>query len=182
MLLGGDEMGRTQQGNNNGYCQDNEISWVDWEKADESLLEYTRSLIRFRSEHPVFMRRGWFLGKSIHGSGVGDIAWFTPDGIEMAEENWGEAFAKSMVVFLNGKAIAYPDFRGEKILDDSFLLFFNAHYEPIFFTLPKPEWGQQWIRLLDTAHGGFVDDEKEYAGQEQVPVESRSLVMLMRKP
>jgi len=181
MLLGGDEMGRTQQGNNNGYCQDNEISWFDWEHVDEALLEFTRRLIRFYKSHPVFMRRGWFLGRAIHGSGVEDIAWFTPDGIEMAEEHWGEGFAKSMAVFLNGKAIAYPNFRGEKILDDSFLLLFNAHHESIPFTLPGPEWGKQWARLLDTNQGGFVDDEKEYAAQEEAPVESRSLVLLKRK-
>jgi isoamylase len=181
MLLGGDEMGRTQQGNNNSYCQDNEISWFDWENADQALLDFCRDLIRFRSDHPVFMRRGWFLGRAIHGSGVEDIGWFTPDGIEMAEEDWGEGFAKSMAVFLNGQAIAYPDSHGEKILDDSFLLLFNAHYEPIPFTLPGPEWGKQWIRILDTNQGGFVDDEKEYAAQEEVPVESRSLVLLMRE-
>jgi isoamylase len=181
MLLGGDEMGRTQQGNNNGYCQDNEISWFDWERADQALLGFTRQLISFYKCHPVLMRRGWFLGRAIHGSGVEDIAWFAPDGTEMAEEQWGEGFAKSMAVFLNGKAIAYPDFRGEKILDDSFLFFFNAHYQSIPFTLPGPEWGKQWTRLLDTAQGGFVEDEKEYAAQEEVPVESRSLVLLKRK-
>jgi isoamylase len=181
MLLGGDEAGRTQQGNNNGYCQDNEISWFDWDHADEDLLGFTRQLISFYKSHPVFMRRGWFLGRAIHGGGVEDIGWFTPDGVEMAEENWGKGFAKSMAVFLNGKAIAYPSLRGEKILDDSFLLFFNAHYESIPFTLPGPEWGKQWTRLLDTAQGGFVEDEKEYAAREQVPVENRSMVMLKRK-
>jgi len=181
MLLGGDEMGQTQQGNNNGYCQDNEISWFDWEHADEALLDFARNLIGFYKSHPVFMRRGWFLGRPIHGGGVEDIAWFTPEGIEMAEEHWGEGFAKSMAIFLNGKAIAYPGFRGEKITDDSFLLSFNAHYESIPFTLPGPEWGKQWVRLLDTAQGGFVEDEKKYAAQEEVPVESRSLVLLMRK-
>jgi len=181
MLLGGDEMGRTQQGNNNGYCQDNEISWFDWERADEILLEYTRNLVRFRSEHPVFMRRGWFLGRAIHGGGVEDIGWFTPDGIEMAEENWGEGFAKSVTVFLNGRAIAYPGPRGEKIVDDSFLVLFNAHHESIPFKLPAQEWGKQWTRLLDTGEGGFIDDQKEYAPQEEISVQSRSLVLLRRK-
>jgi len=181
MLLGGDELGRTQQGNNNAYCQDNEISWFDWEHTDNSLLEFTRSIIRVRLDHPVFMRRGWFLGRAIHGSGVDDIGWFTPNGIEMAEENWGEGFAKSMAVFLNGRAIPYPDTRGERIVDDSFLLLFNAHHESLPFTLPAPEWGKQWIGVLDTAGGGFTNEENGLVAQEQIVVQSRSLVLLMRK-
>jgi glycogen operon protein len=181
MLLGGDEIGRIQQGNNNGYCQDNEISWFDWERADESLLEFTRDLIRFRLDHPVFMRRGWFLGRAIHGSGVDDIGWFTPDGREMAEENWGEGFAKSIAVFLNGEAIPYPDERGEKIIDDSFLVFFNAHHEPIPFTLPGAEWGKEWGRVLDTGEGGFIEEEKARAAGEEISVQGRSVVLLMRK-
>jgi isoamylase len=181
MLLGGDEMGRTQNGDNNAYCQDNEISWFDWGKKDQSLMELIRALIRFRSDHPVFMRRGWFLGRAIHGSGVEDIGWFTPEGIEMEEENWGEGFAKSIAVFLNGRAIAYPGPRGEQIVDDSFLVFFNAHYEAIPFKLPAPEWGKQWTRVVDTAEGGFIDDKKEYTHQEEIPVQGRSMVLLRRK-
>jgi len=181
MLLGGDEIGRTQKGNNNVYCQDNEISWFDWEDPDETLLEFTRSLIRFRSEHPVFMRRGWFLGRPIHGSGIDDIAWFTPDGMEMAEEHWGEGFAKSIAVFLNGKAIFYPNLRGERIVDDSFLLFFNAYNEPISFILPGPEWGEKWVRMLDTVEGGFLEDERAVAAGEEILVQERSLLLLMRE-
>ncbi len=180
MLLGGDEIGRTQKGNNNGYCQDNEISWFDWEHPDEALLEFTRNLIRFRSEHPVFMRRGWFLGRPIHGSGIDDIAWFMPDGMEMAEEDWGEGFAKSIAVFLNGKAIPYPNLRGERIMDDSFLIFFNAWHEPISFNLPGPEWGEKWVRMLDTVEGGFLEDEKTMKAGEEVLVQDRSLILLMR--
>jgi len=181
MLLGGDEMGRTQQGNNNGYCQDNEISWFDWEKADDGLLRFTRELIRFRLEHPVLMRRGWFLGQAIHGGRVDDIGWFTPDGNEMAEENWGEGFAKSILVFLNGRAIPYPDSRGEKIVDDSFLVLFNAHHESIPFILPGPHWGKQWIRVLDTAEGGFVEKTNNPVAGEEIAVQGRSLVVFMRK-
>jgi len=131
--------------------------------------------------HPVFMRRGWFFGRAIHGRGVEDIGWFTPDGIEMAEENWGEGFARSIAVFLNGRAIPYPDAHGEKIVDDSFLVLFNAHSESIPFALPGPEWGKQWVRVLDTAEGDFFDDEKTYPAKEEIPVQSRSLVLLMRK-
>ncbi len=181
MLLGGDEMGRTQQGNNNGYCQDNEISWFDWERTDQTLLDFTRKLIGFRTEHPVFKRRGWFLGRAIHGSGVEDIGWFTPDGTEMAEENWGEDFAKAIAVFLNGEAIRYPNLQGEKVRDNSFFLLFNAHHEPVRFTLPGPEWGPRWLRVIDTDADGFVTEEKILKASEEIPVQGRSLVLLMRK-
>lgn len=181
MLLGGDEIGRTQGGNNNGYCQDNEISWFDWENADEALLEFTRDLIGFRTEHPVFMRRGWFLGRSIHGSGVDDIGWFTPEGVEMEEENWGEGFAKSIAVFLNGRAIRLPSLRGENITDNSFLFLCNAYHEPLSFVLPGPEWGKQWLRVLDTGEGGFLEEERALSAGGEIPVQDRSLVLLMRK-
>ena len=181
MLLGGDEIGRTQQGDNNAYCQDNEISWFDWEKTDENLLEFTQKLIRFRSDHPDFMRRGWFHGRAIHGRGIEDIGWFTPDGVEMAEENWGQGSSKSLAVFLNGKAIPYPDARGEKIVDDSFLVLFNAHHEPIPFILPGRQWGKKWRMVLDTAENGFIEEEKEYESKEEITVQSRSLVLLIRR-
>ena len=181
MLLGGDEIGRTQHGNNNGYCQDNEISWFDWEKTDEELLEFTQKIIRFRSDHPDFMRRGWFHGRAIHGRGIEDIGWFTPDGVEMAEENWGQGSSKSLAVFLNGKAIPYPDARGEKIVDDSFLVLFNAHHEPIPFILPGRQWGKKWRMVLDTAENGFIEEEKEYESKEEITVQSRSLVLLIRR-
>ncbi len=129
----------------------------------------------------MFSRRRWFQGRPIHGEGVSDIAWFTPDGIEMAEENWGEGFAKSMAVFLNGQALARPGSRGEKITDDTFLLLFNAHHESLSFALPGPKWGNRWIRMLDTAQGGFVEDEKEYGTREELRVESRSLILMLRK-
>ena len=105
MLLAGDEFGRSQQGNNNAYCQDNEISWLDWEKVDTKQLEFTKEIIEFRKEHPVFCRRKWFQGKSIRGSDVNDLAWFRPDGEQMSDEDWGAGFAKSLGVFLNGDGI-----------------------------------------------------------------------------
>jgi len=181
MLLGGDEIGRTQQGNNNAYCQDNEISWFDWENIDSSLLDFTKRLIKFRSEHPVFMRRGWFLGRPIHGTGVEDIGWFTPEGEEMDDENWGHGFAKSIVVFLNGKAIPYPDTRGEKILDNSFMIFFNAHYETINFRLLGPELGKKWITVFDTSRGGFLEDGETHDAGMEVPVQERSMILFLRK-
>ncbi|RJQ58204.1 MAG: glycogen debranching enzyme GlgX [Desulfobacteraceae bacterium] len=178
MILGGDEIGRTQLGNNNGYCQDNEISWYDWENKDEDLLAFTRRLIRFRREHAVFRRRGWFLGEDVYGHGMEDIGWFTPDGREMREENWNEAFAKSMTVCLNGNAIRYPDSFGERIVDDSFCVLFNAHYEEIDFRLPCSENANRWVKIMDTAEGGFLEGEEEYGMQDRIPVQGRSVVVL----
>ena len=179
MLLGGDEIGRTQQGNNNGYCQDNEISWYDWQAGDRDLLEFTRKLIELRKQHPVFRRRRWFQGRPIHGATVTDLGWFTPEGIEMAEEHWGEGFAKAVGIFLNGEAIDDPDPRGERIVDDSFYVLFNAHHEPLRFVLPKEEWGKDWTVVLDTADTRPEQQERHKAGEE-VGVEARSLKVLRR--
>jgi glycogen operon protein len=182
MLLGGDEMGRTQGGNNNAYCQDNEISWLDWETVDEELLELTARLIAFRREHPVFRRRRWFLGSRIHGEGVRDIGWFRPDGELMSDEDWSHGFAKSLGVFLNGDAIPSLAPRGERVTDDSFYVFFNAHHEPLPFRLPnRPEWGERWKKVLDTNEPVPVpgEDEIHEAGGE-VPVPARGVLVLMR--
>jgi isoamylase len=180
MLLGGDEIGRSQKGNNNAYCQDNDITWYDWNVVDKDLLEFVKRLIEFRAKHPVFRRRRWFQGKAIHGSDIHDIGWFTPDGKEMAEEHWGEDFAKSIAVFLNGKAIPTPDARGERIGDDSFYVLFNAHYEPISFTLPDPTWGQKWVMVLATQELGLREKELNYSAGEQIAVQARSLTVLQR--
>jgi glycogen operon protein len=151
MLLGGDEIGRTQQGNNNAYCQDNEISWYDWASADRPLLEFTQRIIRLRHNHPVFCRRRWFQGRFIHGSQVSDIGWFTPAGAEMSDDDWGAGFAKSLGVFLNGRAIPTPNERGEQIVDDSFYIMFNSHHESLEFRVPEQKWGNRWAELLKTA-------------------------------
>jgi len=156
MLLAGDEMGRTQQGNNNAYCQDNEISWVDWavrSEDDQELLDYVRRLLRLRAEHAVFRRRRFFRGQSIRGGRqrLGDIAWFTLTGEEMTDDDWDAGFAKSLTVFLNGRAISEPDRRGERIEDDSFLLLFNASEQDLTFTIPPRRYGQRWAKALDTA-------------------------------
>ena len=180
MLLGGDEIGRSQNGNNNGYCQDNEISWFDWEAADKDLLEFTRQLIQWRKEHPVFHRRRWFQGRPIHGVQVTDIGWFSPDGVEMAEEQWGQGFAKALGVFLNGEGIQSPDPRGERVVDESFYVLFNAHHEPLQFTLPKRDWGEEWIVALDTARPTLEEDKGRHKAGDEVSVESRSLKVLRR--
>jgi glycogen operon protein len=180
MLLGGDEIGRTQNGNNNGYCQDSEISWFDWESADKDLLEFTRQLIQLRKEHPVFRRRRWFQGRPIHGVQVTDIAWFNLDGAEMAEEHWNESFAKSLGIFLNGEGIQSPDSRGERVVDDSFYVLFNAHHEALQFTLPKRDWGEEWVVALDTARPTLKQQEERHKAGDEVAVESRSLKLLRR--
>jgi isoamylase len=180
MLLGGDEIGRTQRGNNNAYCQDNEISWYDWDSADTTLLEFTRRLIHFRKQHPVFKRRGWFQGRPIYGAKVTDIGWFTPDGMEMAEEQWGEGFAKALGVFLNGEGIDSLDVRGERVVDDSFYLLFNAHYEPLTFALPQRKWGEEWTVILDSTQLLPAEKERLYKAGDELSVESRSLQVLRR--
>src|SRR5215472_5876631 len=145
MLLAGDELGRTQQGNNNAYCQDNEVSWVDWEAGGKhaDLLEFTRALIALRREHAVFRRRRFFSGEL---GGQRDISWLTPAGTEMTQADWQASYARSLAVLLNGEAITEPGPRGETITDQSFLLLFNAHYEPVTFTLP----GSGWQVVFDT--------------------------------
>lgn len=180
MLLGGDELGRTQQGNNNVYCQDNEISWFDWKNVDQSLLDFTRRLIRSYEKHPIFRRRKWFQGRPIHGSGITDMAWFTPDGEPMAEEKWGEDFAKSIGVFLNGESLTASDERGNRIVDDSFYLIFNAHHEPLNFKLPADHYGKLWVKVLDTA-GSFVGEgEQSYKAGAEMEVEARSMEVFRR--
>jgi glycogen operon protein len=182
MLLGGDELGRTQRGNNNGYCQDNELSWFDWDEADHGLLEFTRWLVAFRKQHPVFRRRRWFQGRDIRGRD--DIGWFAPDGTEMSQEDWDAGFAKSLGLYLNGDAIPTLDARGEPIKDDSFLVLFNASEELLDFTVP-PLWGERWSVVLDTYEAlppSLVPeaDQRLAKSGEWVPVESRSLVVLRR--
>jgi isoamylase len=176
MLLGGDELGRTQRGNNNAYCQDNEISWYDWDHVDEDLLEFTRLLIGLRRDHPVLRRRRWFQGHSIRGSV--DLGWFRPDGAEMGDDDW-EASPPSVGVFLNGTAITDRDRRGRRVTDDSFLLLFNTDPEPIEWTLPK-QWGQWWELVTDTADPGrSADDVLESSAT--MPVSGRSVVVLRHR-
>src|SRR5690349_8431136 len=177
MLLGGDEIGRTQQGNNNAYCQDNEISWFDWETMDRGLFEFTRRVIQIRNDHPVFRRRGWFKGRPLRGKGISDIAWFRTDGGEMSEEDWQTGFAKSLMVFLNGDGLHDLDEAGKRIRDASFLLLFNAHHEALDFTLPGAMFGNTWQLVLDTA-AEMGDGDGTYAAGTIVRVGARSVVVL----
>jgi glycogen operon protein len=177
MLLGGDEIGRTQKGNNNAYCQDNEISWYDWEHPDEELLDFTEKLVQFRKDHPVFHRRRWFHGQPIHGSEILDIAWFSPEGRQMDEERWGQETVKSLGVFLNGKVIPNPNPRGEPIYDENFYIIFNAHQENVDFKLPESKWGEVWEKILDT-HTGWTEGSQSFKAGDAIKVESRSIMVL----
>ncbi|GAC1325322.1 MAG: glycogen debranching protein GlgX [Mycobacteriales bacterium] len=182
MLLHGDELGRTQGGNNNAYCQDSEIAWMDWsaERENWALLEFTRAVSKLRHDHPVFHRRRYFQGRPVRGSGgVDDIVWFTPAGLTMSDDDWESGFAKSVGVFLNGEGIPTPDQRGERVVDDSFLLMFNAHHEGILFTLPPAEFGESWESVLDTA-APMVENERAAKPGHELHVEARSIVVLRK--
>ncbi|HEX8040141.1 MAG TPA: glycogen debranching protein GlgX [Chryseosolibacter sp.] len=178
MIVAGDEMSRTQNGNNNAYCQDNEISWINWGKVDGELADFTRKLITLRKGHPAFSRRKWFQGQPIKGVGVEDIAWFLPEGSEMTEEHWNTSFAKSLAIYLNGKGIHTLSAKGEPVLDDSFYVIFNAHYEPLEYTMPAEKYGRHWIKILDTFEG-FIGDGQSFAPGDKLVVQGRSVVLLL---
>jgi glycogen operon protein len=180
MLLSGDEIGRTQRGNNNAYCQDNELSWLDWESADRTLLEFARLVIALRCDHPTFRRRGWFQGRPLRGSGVEDIGWFAPDGETMSDEHWNSGFAKSLGVVLNGEAIGGLGPRGDRVTDDTFLLLFNAHHERLSFALPQRDWGRRWTTVLNTKDSAPAAGPDALEAGQQVPCEARSVVVLRR--
>lgn len=178
MLVAGDELSRTQKGNNNAYCQDNEISWINWDKADKHLLQFTQKLLHFQKRHPVFCRRGWFQGISIRGKR--DIAWFAADGSPMEEEHWKEYFAKTLTVYLNGEAIDTPGYKGERIVDNSFFLLFNAHYENVTFALPPKADSHQFTKVIDTSCN-FMDDngcDCRFKGGDEVEVASHGVIVL----
>lgn len=182
MLLAGDEMGHSQNGNNNPYCQDNKISWINWEKADVELLEFTKKLIRLYKEHNVFSRRDWFKGQPIKGRGLTDIAWFSPDGKKMTTENWRQDFAKCLAVYLDGHGIHSMDYDGKPILDDSFYVIFNAHNEPVEYKLPTKRYGSGWIKILDTGKD-FVSEEggEIYKANSKIKAESFSVVLFKQQ-
>ena len=181
MLLGGDEMGRSKGGNNNTYCQDSEISWFDWNRMDKRLVEWTRRLIDLRRTHPIFHRRAWFKGGPIRWRSLEDIAWFNPDGKPMTEEDWNSGFAKSVGIFLNGEGIPGVNVRGERVLDDSFYLMFNAHHEALPFCLPGEQYGKAWNIVFDTRHDRFDDDEEQRLPPDhEISVEAYSMILFCR--
>ena len=183
MLLHGDELGRTQRGNNNVYAQDNELSWVDWQRARdyEFLTEFVGRVAELRKEHPVFRRRRFFKGRPVKGTPIEDIAWFKPDGEQMSDEDWESGFAKSVAVFLNGDGIREPDARGERVSDASFVLLFNAHHEPIEFCIPDLATAERWHVVVDTHAPMLADvDSRAVKSGEAVNVEARSILVLQQ--
>jgi len=176
MLLGGDELGRTQKGNNNAYCQDNELSWVDWSSIDEHLLAFTRWVIAFRRNHPAFRRRRFFQGRPIRGTL--DIGWFKPDGRSMTDRDWNVGYARSLGVFLNGKAIQGHDEHGRSITDDSFILLFNAHTGGVRWAIPA-EYGTAWRLILDTRRREPETQPKDVDGR--ITTSARSIAVLQAR-
>ncbi|HEX6358928.1 glycogen debranching protein GlgX [Actinophytocola sp.] len=200
MLLAGDELGRTQQGNNNAYCQDNELSWVDWSllRQNGELVDFTSAVVDLRESHPVFRRRRFFQGRPIRKNDeLRDIAWFTPAGEEMSEQDWESGFGRAIMVFLNGDGIADLDRRGEHVRDDSFMMCFNAHDGDISMRLPNGDYGTEWSVVLDTETGEVFSDSgggvivgvvtgdqitavRTIPAGETLTVPARSLIVLQR--
>ncbi len=179
MLLGGDEFGRSQDGNNNAWCQDNELSWFDWETADRDLQRFAERVIELRQTEPVFRRQDFFVGDEVVGSGLPDVVWLRPDSGEMQDEDWERGDAHALGVFLNGREIPTHDREGRPIRGSSFLVLFNAHWEPITFTIPR-DLAKRWAVEIDTGRGD--EAEGEYAAGESVEVLDRSLVVLRWLP
>ena len=181
MITAGDEMGRTQRGNNNAYCQDNEISWLDWNLDDRSraLLGFTRRLVRLRLSQPALQRLEFFRGTHLWDSSLKDLAWFRPDGTEMTADDWREPFARSVAFLLGGDTIGSLDARGERIVGDTLLVLLNADHNPVTYRLPDLDWGRAWEILLDTA--GATDFKRDLVeARGSIPVEGRSTVVLSR--
>jgi glycogen operon protein len=183
MISHGDEFARTQRGNNNAYCQDNELAWVEWPEDDPDLLRFTRAMVWLRKDHPVLRRRRFFHGRPVQGTydELSDIAWFTPEGAEMTQRDWNSARASALTVFLNGNAISEPGTRGERIADDSFLLMFNAAPKPLDFVVPV-DHGRQWEVVVDTSLTAGVPEgtgPKVQAG-DRLTLVDRSLTVLQR--
>ena len=180
MLCGGDELGRTQQGNNNAYCQDNELSWFDWrlDRRRRELLAFTRFLIALRRRHPVLRRRQFFYGRRIRGSEVKDLSWFRTDGKEMTEEDWTNPYTRCLGLRLSGDAIEEVNAKGEPVVDDTLLILLNAHHEPIRFILPANRRGVRWETLLDTRMADGQRHQRPVRGGETYDLEGRSVALL----
>jgi len=179
MLLSGDEMGRTQRGNNNAYCQDNEISWVDWnlDQTKKELLDFTRSVIRIFRQHPVLQRRHFFQGRKIRGSEVKDLTWFRPDDREMGEEDWNNPEARCFGILLSGDAIDEADEEGNRITDDTLLILLNAYHEPVPFMIPPAQQNKAWELLFDTKEP--AREKQTMPAGKEYKMEPRSLALLL---
>jgi glycogen operon protein len=182
MISHGDEIGRTQLGNNNAYCQDSQLAWMDWSLLEKNAdqLTFARKVTRLRRKHPVFRRRRFLKGRPVRsGAEAHDIAWLTPAGQEMTAQDWDNDFGKSIAVFLNGKVLPEPNRRGERIVDDSFLLCFNAHDQEVTFTMPPGDYARQWTVELDTTSPTGTAERVVDPG-DQVALSGRSIVILRK--
>jgi len=180
MICGGDEIGRTQQGNNNAYCQDNEVSWVNWDltEDDQAFLNFTSALIMLRAAHPVFRRRQFFQGRSIYGADIKDLSWFRPDGEEMTQEDWQQGYARCLGVRLAGDRIEEKDHLGVAIRDDTFLILMNAHHETIPFKLPAHPAAVHWQLVLDTTQDMIPARAPLMAEGDRYDLQGRSLIVM----
>ena len=181
MILSGDEMGRTQGGNNNAYCQDNEISWLDWELStlDRNFLAFVRRMIRLRKEHPAFRRRRFFQGRKLRGAGVKDITWLTPAGREMTDEEWDSSFARSLGLQMSGLLEGEYDAQGRPEVDDDFLLLFNADEEEVAFQIPPVPEGARWEALMDTAYSAGLKTDGYFKPGGEYTLKPRSMAVLV---
>jgi len=179
MLVGGDERGRTQGGNNNAWCQDNEISWFDWSDDDAELRDWTRRLIALRAAHPVFRRKLHLSGQERAGSGLPDVWWFRTDGRRMTRADW-QADGSVVGMFLNGSELVAPGPHGERVEDDSFLLLFNGHHEDVVFQIPNRRFGKRWALELTSADPGCASGSADYQARGELNVTARSVTVLRR--
>jgi glycogen operon protein len=198
MIAHGDELGRTQQGNNNVYCQDNALSWVDWERAHDNdrLVAFTARLARLRAEHPIFRRQRFFQGRPLRGQGVDDIAWLGPDAQPMSDEDWDGTHTRTLTVYLNGRGIPDRDDLGVRVEDDSFLLLVNAQHEQQTVTVPDDSYGSAWRVVIDTAAPdaafdsatpdsaapGEADPDAAVQPGQSVDLPPRSMLVLQSRP
>jgi isoamylase len=179
MMLAGDAIGHSQLGNNNAYCQDNNISWIDWEQADADLLEFVQALIRLRKRHPVFRRRNFFQGRAIQGAEIQDIRWLLPDGREMTNEEWTRESAHCLGVFLAGEGLGEKDERGRPVTDDNFVMLLNPHHDQVPFRLPPAAQGSQWLRVIDTASPTRPKNNQQHAGGTDYLLQARSMALFL---
>jgi glycogen operon protein len=180
MMLAGDEIGRSQLGNNNAYCQDNELSWTHWDldREQQDFLEFVSNMIEFRRRHPVFSRRRFLQANAINAEGLKEIVWLTPEGTEMTETEWNQHFARCLGVYLAGAAIERSDKRGRPVTDNNFMLLFNAHHEEIPFVLPQFLTDKAWWTVLDTSAEGNPFEQRRHEAGALYPLQGRSLALL----
>ncbi len=183
MVSAGDEIGRTQHGNNNAYCQDNALSWLDWDLDDrrQALLDFTRRLIGLRRHHPNFRRPKFFQGRAIRGAAERDITWLSPDGKEMTDAEWEQDWTRVVALGLGGECLPEVDKHGNQVTDDTFLILLNGHHEPVPFTLPADPAATRWEVVIDTATSAAPDPKRTVSGGKAYDLAERSLVMLRRK-